>query len=221
MHSPWIWPEHSGARVTVEAAERAEVRRVADRVLGRTLQPREYADLAGAPDDALVRLDVVGRKLRLGVIQPASYGYCGAHLVVGSRCGPVLICGGYRILDRRLSGQCLALQMFRRQLIGARRLDMRIVLAVADRGPVENGYYLWPRFGFDAALPPPILRSLPRSLRSARRVLDLMQSETGRRWWRRHGTALDVAFDLRPGSRCWAVFHRYLQEKRCQEPLLH
>jgi hypothetical protein len=194
--------------VVVDEATRAETRRLAVCLFGRALRCSEYADLAGAPDDAVVRVRPLRGMLQLEMVQAARYGYCGAHLVLGDRRETVLVCGGYRILDRRLYGQRLTLGMCYRQLTAASSLGIQTVLASADRGPGEDGYIRWPRMGFDAALPRPIVRSLPRSLRRARRLLDLMQSQAGREWWRRHGIGLDVAFDLRPGSRCWRVFLR-------------
>lgn len=198
----------------VDGEARAETHRVAVRLFGRALRGREYADLAGAPDDAMVRVGPFRGMLQLEMVQAGRYGYCGAHLAFGDRPEAVLVSGGYRILDRRLCGQSLALGMCHRQLTAASSLGMQAVLAAADRGPGEDGYYRWPRLGFDAALPGRIVRRLPRSLRHARRLLDLMQSKAGRDWWRRHGIGLDVAFDLRPDSRCWSVFLRYLESVR-------
>jgi len=203
-------PVCSRARVVVDDATRTETRRVAVGLFGRLLRSPEYADLAGAPDDAVVRVRPLRGMLQLEMVQAARYGYCGAHLVLGDRPETVLVCGGYRILDRRLYGQRLTLGMCHRQLTAASSLGIQTVLASADRGPGEDGYYRWPRLGFDAALPRAIVRSLPRALRRARRLLDLMQSQAGREWWRRHGIGLNVAFDLRPGSHCWRVFLRNL-----------
>jgi hypothetical protein len=207
-----LWPKGSRARVVVTAAAHAEVNRIALRVLGRTLDPQDYADLAGAPNDALVRVVPLHGMLRLEMVQEDAYGYCGAQLLFRNRRGALLVCGGYRILDPQLRGRCLVLAMFQRQVVAATRLGLHALLAIAERGPGNSGYYVWPRLGFDAALPPRILRILPRALRHARHVLDLMRSIAGRNWWRRRGVSLDVAFDLRPGSRSWSVFRRYLEE---------
>jgi hypothetical protein len=190
-------------------------------VFGRALSACELADLAGAPDDAVVRVRAQGGVLRLEMVQAARYGYCGAHVAVRGRRGAVLVCGGYRILDQALSEESRLLAMVQRQLIAAGRLGMWAVLAVADRGPGVYDYCTWPRLGFDAPLPPLIIRNLPCFLRGARRLLDLMQSERGRRWWRRHGVGLNVAFDLRRGSPCWNAFYSRLTAlptRRCVKP---
>jgi len=206
------WPMGSRAHVVVSVAARAETNRVALRVVGRALDHQEFADLAGAPDGASVRVVPCQGMLRLEMVQHGAYGYCGAQVLCRDRRGALLVCGGYRILDQQLRGQCLVLGMFQRQLVAAAHLGLHALLAAAERGPRDNGYYTWPRLGFDAALPPRILRSLPSYLRHARSVLDLMRSAAGRAWWRRRGVSLDVTFDLRPGSRSWIAFRRYLAE---------
>jgi hypothetical protein len=150
--------------------------------------------------------------LRLEMVQHGEYGYCGAQLLCRDRRGALLVCGGYRIFDQQLRGRCMVLSMFQRQLVTAARLGLAALRAVAERGPCDSGYYTWPRLGFNAALPPHILRRLPHDLRHARSVLDLMRSAAGRDWWRRRGVALNVTFDLRPGSRSWGAFRRYLAE---------
>lgn len=57
----------------------------------------------------------------------------------------------------------------------------------------------------------------PGEHRSARRVLDLMQSPTGRAWWRIYGVALELAFDVDPAGRGWKVVRKYLAEPRRTE----
>jgi hypothetical protein len=95
----------------------------------------------------------------------------------------------------------------------ARRLGISRIELVAGRRSYENGYYTWPRFGFDGLLPPNIQQKLPPGLSHAQSVLDLMDGETGRRWWKEHGATVPVTFDLSQGSRSWEVFGRYLQER--------
>jgi hypothetical protein len=97
-----------------------------------------------------------------------------------------------------------------RQLRYAQALGIVGVETFADRRPDDNGYYLWPRFGFDGPLPSQIRQELPQDLAAAQTVLDLMQSKAGRQWWRRHGVAIRVRFDLTLESRSWRAFLRYL-----------
>ena len=54
---------------------------------------------------------------------------------------------------------------------------------------------------------------LPKHLSQAATVADLMNSESGRRWWLANGTARFMEFDLTPGSRSWQTLRTILQEK--------
>ena len=209
----WLWPVRSRARLALPAKELAAVEHLAVQLFCRALRPDEYAGLGGAPDDALVRVAAMGSLLRLEVVDPRRCGYSGAHALFLGRGGPVLASGGHRILDPRRRGQGIGLQMVRRQLITARRLGVRSIVADGVRTATENGYYVGPRLGFDSPLSERVLRSLPGPLRKARCVLDLIESQAGRDWWREHGVELELVFDLRHDSRCWVVFRQYLGEQ--------
>ena len=103
--------------------------------------------------------------------------------------------------------------MLKSQLDHARRLHVSRIELVAGRRSRENGYYSWPRFGFDGPLPSLVQRELPGDLRHARNVLDLMECQSGRQWWKEHGVPVPVAFDMTRHSRSWEVFRRYVRER--------
>jgi hypothetical protein len=107
----------------------------------------------------------------------------------------------------------LGFRVLKRQLDHARRLDVSRIELVAGRRSRENGYYTWPRFGFDGPLPSLVQRELPGDLRHARNVLDLMECQSGRQWWKEHGVPVPVAFDMTRHSRSWEVFRRYVRER--------
>lgn len=94
--------------------------------------------------------------------------------------------------------------------------------AAAAGGP--NGYYTWPRLGYDMSLTDPATQyegvsSAYEAARSAfpnaETVLDIFMSPGGREWWRENGTDIeDARFDLAPGSRSLAILAAYLRERR-------
>lgn len=81
-------------------------------------------------------------------------------------------------------------------------------VAVGAARSDRNGYYTWPRFGFDAVLAP-----LVAERAGACDLLTLMATPEGRDWWRLNGGAVEARFDLLPGSRSLAVLDQYMREK--------
>ncbi len=84
----------------------------------------------------------------------------------------------------------------------------------------ENGYYTWPRLGWDADLeswehgggwrPRPPRSQWPPEARGARRLSDLVANPVAREWWRAHGSDVSATFDLAPTSLSSQVLDAYL-----------
>lgn len=73
-----------------------------------------------------------------------------------------------------------------------------------------NGYYTWPRFGFDAELWPVTLAKLQgiQHLSGCQRLLDVMERDP--EWWKINGDGSELTFDLQEGSRSWHTLYTYL-----------
>ena len=208
-----LWPARSRAAVEFCLGERREVQRTTLRLFGKLLRRWEYAGLAGAPDDARVELGTWEDELSLELGDPISNCYRGYLYVRRRRAALVMFNAGFQILHSRMQRRGLGLRIFHRQLENATALGIARIEAVAGRRGDENGYYTWPRFGFEGPLPGRIHARLPPGLARARTVLDLMESDHGRLWWREHGCRIRVVFDLAGGSRSREVFRRYVDEK--------
>ncbi len=194
--------------------EGRQIERSTRQLFGRALETWEYAGLAGAPDDALVEIGSLQGGIYLELWEPSSNAYRGSHVAQRLSLGVVLFNEGFHIQRRCLQRKGLGLGVVSRQLHWAKALGVLRIIAMAGRRHQENGYYTWPRYGFDGPLPAEVRRRLPPGLHCARTVLDLIQCEPGRQWWRQHGAPLYVSFDLADGSRSWAVFDRYLRSAR-------
>jgi len=207
------WPARSRAEVVVYPGQRPHVERTARRLFGRRLHPWEYAGLAGAPDDARVELDTFHGQLSLETSDPISGCYRLFHYVDSSRAGLVVVKEGAGILRRKMQRKGLGLSIFHRQVENTMALGVDCIETLAGRRDDENGYYTWPRFGFDGRLPAEVIENLPPGLEDAVTVLDLMDCEQGRVWWREHGTTIRVLFDLTEGSRSRMMFDGYVRSK--------
>jgi len=194
--------------------ERTAIAGAARRLLGADIEDRRWADLAGAPEGSEVEVSVYRGGLYLELRDPAAHGYHGVWRIVGRAGQTVLYLDALYVRPPEHRGHGLGLQIFHRQVRAAAALGVARILTRAGRRDDENGYYTWPRFGFDGPLPRRLGRSLPPACRDAVGVLDLMQSAAGRIWWRQHGFTLPVVFDLAPASRSRRVLAQYLAQRR-------
>ncbi len=196
--------------------ERADARCVAHDLFGSEIATRHFAGLAGAPRGADVEVGGCQGQLTIEISDPRHQIYRGVVHVFRAGDGPVLHIEALHIHRPALRGRGLGLSIFARALKTARLLGMARIETRAGRRRNENGYYSWPRYGFEGQLPNWFRSRLPRELSEAQSVLDIMDSAAGRRWWLEHGVELDLTFDVRSGSRSRWVFSRYLRSRRGQ-----
>jgi hypothetical protein len=208
-----LWPARSRAEVSFYLGERQDVERVVRRLFGRALRRWEYAGLAGAPDDARVELGACDGQLYLETSDPLANRYRTFHLARRAAARLVIVNEGFCIQVETMQRSGLGLRVFYRQVENAAALGVDRIEAIAGRCHGENGYYTWPRFGFDGPLPGSVKANLPLGLERACRVLDLMECDKGRLWWREHGCTIRVTFDLAAGSRSQSALERYVGAK--------
>ena len=125
----------------------------------------------------------------------------------------MLLNDGFHISLAHRQRRGLGLHIVHRQVAAAAALGVDRIEVLAGRRRHENGYYTWPRFGFESVLPAQLRRTLPTDLRSAQTVLDLMECAQGRAWWRANGVSIGARFDLAAGSRSRAAFEQYVRSK--------
>lgn len=96
---------------------------------------------------------------------------------------------------------------------GVNRITTEAARSVRGAEVAMNGYYTWPRLGYDAALPSYTISALPVNLSTSTRVSDLMTTQEGRDWWRQNGQSTDMEFDLTAGSLSNQVLDAYAEAK--------
>lgn len=109
---------------------------------------------------------------------------------------------------------------FLRAAQAARRLGINRVELLAAGGATYklgrswteefNGYYSWPRFGFDTPLTEETKKLLAGShdREACTSLLDLMSCDA--KWWSENGGGCRMTFDLSKGSRSWHTLNAYL-----------
>jgi hypothetical protein len=107
-----------------------------------------------------------------------------------------------------LGTRMMATSIFTAQEVGLKEIQ------IMAAGKPDNGYYTWPRLGFDAPLTAADLRQLDRDgLKNVESVLDVMQTPTGRDWWRVNGTRREMTFSLDHMGSSVRVLTQYLNER--------
>jgi hypothetical protein len=105
---------------------------------------------------------------------------------------------------------------------GALNLGLKNFDLIALKGAKNNGYYTWPRLGFDKEFNEVEIRTFRNVMKrnsdlpidEIRYVSDFMRTKEGRVFWRKYGIALPLTFDLQGDSDSWATLNAYLREKR-------
>jgi GNAT superfamily N-acetyltransferase len=207
-------PRPSSATVGVEASSperEAQVRDTVHRLFGRHLDKGALADVVGAPAGSHVIVRPWGKELRLEV---QGNGFTAErHILPGKGdAGPEMF-NNFLYLHPSLQGKGIGSDVFSSQVENARAMGVSKINTVAGRGPGENGYYTWPRLGYDAKLAGKYRDKLPESLKGADKLSDLVKTPEGRAWWRDNGGRQKMQFDLAAGSLSGRVHTAYLEER--------
>lgn len=97
-------------------------------------------------------------------------------------------------------------------------------IASGNNGSDYNGYYTWPRLGYDALLSRSMFSGSKDVLNQADKLLnfsknnklrisDLMKTKDGRYFWKQYGSGMKMIFDLKPNSLSRRVLEKYAKEK--------
>jgi hypothetical protein len=125
-----------------------------------------------------------------------------------------------KIKNPEMQGHGLGTRIFADQVDGASSLGFSKIHTHAA-GDLENikeynGYYTWPRLGYEGYLPKEAVQKQPSdgsAIAKATKVSHLMQSKEGIDWWKQNGSDVDLTFDLKPGSYSRTTLDNYMKEK--------
>lgn len=176
------------------------------------LKPDTLVDLVGAPDDAEVR---IGSKDDAIVIQIAHKDFTATRRVEKDEQGRTYIKNETFFVSQQAQGRGLGIDVFSRQAMSAHESGVAYIRCHAAKGADFNGYYTWPRFGYDAPLSQqPHFEEAREAFPNAKSILDIMTTKEGRDWWKANGTDIyEATFDLSDDSRSMMVMREYLKER--------
>jgi hypothetical protein len=178
-------------------------------------------ELFGAPDGAKVELGYNSRSKTIDVtINHPKIEDMERTIGVDDE-GNTYVHNDLFIVKPKYQGEGLGADVFAGQVAACAAAGVAYIETHAARGSTMNGYYTWPRFGYDQSIDDieDDDRKLGVKLRAAfpdaESILDVMETKEGRDWWKKHGDSLlHARFDLSEGSRSHEVLNAYLRERK-------
>lgn len=203
------------SKVSLISGDEEAFQTISNRLFGRVLRNTEIVGVTGAPDNASVQAGVLDDSLYFEYLETTKIGISGSCRIIQNGSGVLLNIDTKIIFQKHQRRMGIGLQCFVRQVNWCERLGIKSAHTFGGRDHNENGYYSWPRYGFDAVLPIEwrneifLDKRIPTRVKRAVSVLDVMATETGREFWRNQGIALALHFDCEQQSRSRRVLQNY------------
>lgn len=203
----------------------AEVHAAVKSIFGKDVTPQEIAALTGAPPGsyALIR-SALGGRLEINVFGPgfemrdiSSYfdrhgQFTMTRVISRDASGNLVMYNDNFMMNEAYQGHGLGTKIFSDEVAALRQQGFDRIDTHGEAGTGYNGYYTWPRLGYTGDLPRMNV-DLPPGLEHVKTVQELMATPEGRAWWKANGQAIDLTFDLTPGSYSDRVLNAYLDAK--------
>ncbi len=183
------------------------------RLLGRDFKDEEIAHAIGALDEARVEVMNVGDGIFFSIHHPLIDTQ--ERTLRREWTGDLYFHNDY-FRKARNAPPAVGITSFARQVMGSRLLNVRFIETDAAGdilSPRFIGYYVWPRFGYNAELTEEERARLPRKFAGAKTVADILQKKGGPDWWKAYGSGRVMEFELHEGSQSLQRLAAYIREK--------
>ena len=220
-----IGPSTASSSFIYQAEQRA-----AD-ILGRPTTPGEIASMVGAPAGATVEIRS-GHMLGTVAVHVFHPEIQVMERTIRKEGDKVIIHNDVFKLKEEFQGSKIGLKAFAMQVenaqaAGVSRIETEAFRSTSRETFVDKdgvtkekwaGYYVWPSYGYNGPLKATTKAALkaselPAILKTSTKISQLMADDAGKAWWKEHGIAIDVKFDLKPGSYSVKTLDKYLQKK--------
>lgn len=107
----------------------------------------------------------------------------------------------------------LGVRALHRQATAANQAGIKTIrtLASGEPGTKLNGYYTWPRIGYNGEIPATLRANMPKELRSSKTTHELFDKPGGAEWWKKNGYEHEAEFDTGPNSEHMKRLRRYAE----------
>jgi SPP1 gp7 family putative phage head morphogenesis protein len=201
----------------IEAVMGGGARARIEELLGRRLTDNQIGGLIGALDGATVEAATDGVDVYFRVRHPLIYRQ--ERILSMDDWGRPFIHNNH-FRKSRTAPSSIGLKSFATQAAHAEKYGVSYIdtHAAGDYKSSRekagyNGYYSWPRMGYNARLSPNDWAKFPKTFRGIPDLNELFLQVNGKFVWKYHGSGRDMIFDLDRDARSWEILNRYLQEK--------
>jgi hypothetical protein len=188
---------------------------------------QDLIDLAGLPNTSIVENTEFGWNTA-GELSIGFQSQCDRFGVVIQQEWVFASHEPYIYIDRiriEPTGEGIGARILLHQIHRARRLGFQAITLLAVRASNTNGYYTWPRLGFDSSLgqcrdriqqafEDETGREFPADVRGVTDLIYGFEDDIGLNLWSRFGGSLDMTFDLRFDSSSSLILEEYCNENR-------
>lgn len=198
---------------TFEGLESSSVQKRLKELFGtRKIDKNDLAELAGAFKGSIVSFSMESNTLAISVRNSNVVGQL--RYIMKDRKGLFLKNEYFAKSNSASSGigaKMLAIQAKAAGRLGIDRIKTEA--AGSKNSTTFNGYYTWPRLGYDGKISDNIKSKLPKDLKGSKTVQDLFKQKGGSQWWKENGSWTDMVFDTRKGSNSRKILSAYIKEK--------
>lgn len=202
-----------------------ESKAVLSQLLGREIPDRDVATLIGALDDSMVRVETNGISVGFAVRHPRVQSQI--RYLQRDEDGDLYIYNSEFFLHKP-SPPGLGTTSFSREVFKAAELKIKYIKTFADGDYDEsqdeydprNGYYTWPRLGYNAPFNDEARKYFESLLTKKRKIYDindLMKTADGRDAWLLHGSRGPMIFRLDGRSKSMRTLKKYLIERNAKK----
>ena len=184
--------------------------------LGRNISANEIGDMIGAPDGSIIDIESGSSAVWITAKHPS---VSDMKRTLMREDGNLVMINNILVLnDTAPKGMGTAIVT--RQVEAARQLGISKIEMFATGNAQSrefNGYYTWPRLGFNAEIPTGTISRIPSEIKGTMRdntMLELYRTQAGRDWWRENGSNSRLAFDTSPNSKSSQALDAYNEERK-------
>ena len=191
--------------------------KVCHKLFGKELSIEEVSAMSGALDESSVRIRVGDGTLEIEITNK-SLGIEEQSREIGKDGEETVIENSGFYIEESKKGLGTGLRSFATQVHFSAKFGLSRIETTASgmAGTDNNGYYTWPRLGYDCKISDmasDVSASVNRKYPKAEKLSDIMATKEGRDWWKAEGSGFMAEFDLSKGSQSRQVLDAYVQER--------